>query len=68
MNNSNLFKKVIPTDFVPTVPGPIAATTYKGLEWIGDEMFFIRYYNCGVHYSTFEVAREKYNSLTAVKR
>ena len=62
------FKKQIPSDYVPAAPGLIASISYKSLEWIGDEMFFIRYYNCGVHYSTFKVAREKYNSLTSVKR
>lgn len=62
------FKKQVPVDFVPTAPGPIAAISYKGLEWLHDDVFFIRYYNCGVHYSGREVAIAKYNSLTSVKR
>jgi hypothetical protein len=65
---TTIFKKQIPTDFVPAAPGLIASTTYKGLELLHDDVFFIRYYNCGVHYTGREVAIAKYNSLTAIKR
>jgi hypothetical protein len=65
--NATIFKKQIPTDFVPIAPGPIAATTYKGLEWDREDKFFLRYYNCGVWYTGLDVAIAKYNSLGAIK-
>jgi hypothetical protein len=65
--NTIPFKKIVPTDFVPAAPGPIAAISYKGLELLHDDVYFIRFYNCGVHYIGREVAIAKYNSLGAVK-
>jgi hypothetical protein len=65
---TTLFKKQVPTDFVPAEPGPIASISYKGLEWLHDDVFFIRYYTCGVHYRGLDVAVAKYNSLTSLKR
>jgi hypothetical protein len=66
--NTIPFKKIVPTDFVPTEPGVFAAISYKGIELLRDDVYFIRFYNCGVHYIGREVAIAKYNSLMSVKR
>ena len=64
------FKKQIPSDYVPAAPGLIAGISYKSLELLDGEegVFFLRFYNCGIHFRNREEAIAKYNSLTSVKR
>jgi len=40
---------------------------YKALYYAGDGQWLIQYYNCGMHYPSWEAARDKYNQLEAVR-
>jgi len=40
---------------------------YKALYYAGEGQWLIQYYNCGVHYPSWEAARDKYNQLEAVR-
>jgi hypothetical protein len=64
------FKQQIPLDYTPaSEAGVIAHWHYKTLEKLfpGEELYFIRFYNCGVHYRSWDEARAKYNELHSVK-
>jgi len=66
---TKLFKKTIPADLAePARNGQlIAKYHFKSLQHVVDDVYFIGYYNCGVHYATWAAARAKYNELTSVK-
>lgn len=49
----------------------IARTSYKAICRVagtehGESVYYIRYYNTGTHWRTWDVAREKYNSLKSL--
>lgn len=65
------FTKSVPNDYTPAPEaGVIASCSYKNLQrlYTDKEIYFIGYYNTGVHFRSWEAARDKYNQLTSIKR
>jgi hypothetical protein len=69
MSNTFTFKKNIPADLSepPRLGQLIAKYHFKQLNHVHDDWYFIGFYNCGIHFQGWEVARDKYNSLVSVK-